>query len=65
VKRQIGQPERERHLLRRQPERLQPESRKRKPGQRTERKRDAPREKRIPGGKQAEQADDEPAGGDP
>ena len=65
VKRKIGQPERERHLRRLQPDRLQSESGKRKPGQRAERKRHAACEESVPGGKQAEQADGEPAGGDP
>src|SRR5262245_47980184 len=61
---QVRKPERKCQLLRRDPERLQPECGEDKAREGSERKCDATREERVPGRNEAEQADRQPAGDD-
>ncbi len=60
VERQVGQPEWQRHGLRRHPHRLQAEGRERDSGNGAERKRDVPRERGVARGNQSQRRDDEP-----
>ena len=64
VKRQVREPERQRQLVRGDPQRLEAVCCERQARQGTERKREAARKERIAGRDQREQADRQPAGYD-